>query len=131
AVVFTQRAQRVLGVLRHPTVMVRQRRQLTETAHILLRLRRAGVPVVFGSSIVRAHGTDRVEAAEIAPVGPDGRIERAGARTIPCDRIGTCHGFLVSSELARPAGAAVRWREHAGGWTVEHDRWFESSVRNL
>jgi hypothetical protein len=25
----------------------------------------------------------------------------------------------------------VRWRENAGGWTVGHDRWFETSIVNL
>jgi hypothetical protein len=42
-----------------------------------------------------------------------------------------CHGFLASSELPRQAGASVRWREHEGGWLVDHDRWFESSIGNL
>lgn len=131
AVVFTQAPRRALRILRHPFVMSQHRRQLAQTGRILVRLKRAGVPVVFGSSIVRAHGTSCVEGAEIAPLERDGTIDRARAWTIACDRIGTCHGFLVSAELARQAGAAVTWREDAGGWTVVHDRWFESSVQNL
>ena len=130
-VVFTQPKRDSLGVLRSPVVMARYRRQLSETARILLRLKQSGVPVLFRSSIVRALGEHRVEAAEIAPLDAGGQLGRRDTRRIDCDRIGTCHGFLVSSELARQAGASVQWREHEGGWTVEHDRWFESSVPNL
>lgn len=130
-VVFTQPKRDSLQVLRYPVVMAHHRRQLTEMARILLRLRRRGVPVLFRSSIVRALGEHRVEGAEIARLGPRGQVALHETRRIDCDRIGTCHGFLVSSELARQAGARVQWREDAGGWTVEHDRWFESSVPNL
>jgi hypothetical protein len=62
---------------------------------------------------------------------PDGRIDCDRSRVIHCDRIGTCHGFLASSELARQAGAHVALKENEGGWLVEHDRWFESSVAKL
>lgn len=130
-VVFTQPKRDSLRVLRNPIVMAHHRRQLTETARILLRLRQRGVPVLFRSSIVRAVGEHRVEGAEIARLGPGGQVGHQDTQRIDCDRIGTCHGFLVSSELARQAGASVQWREHAGGWTVEHDRWFESSVPNV
>lgn len=130
-VVFTQPKRDSLRMLRTPIVIARYRRQLTETARILLRLRQRGVPVLFRSSIVRAVGEHRVEGAVIARLSPGGQVGSHDTRRIDCDRIGTCHGFLVSSELARQAGAGVQWREHAGGWTIEHDRWFESSVPNL
>lgn len=130
AVVFTQSPRRALQLLGHPAVMVRHARQLTETARILVRLRRARVPVLFGSTLIEAEGRHAVEQAHIAPLA-NGRIQRDRARVFRCDRIGTCHGFVVSSELARQAGAAVTLKEDAGGWVVEHDRWFESSVPGL
>jgi NADPH-dependent 2,4-dienoyl-CoA reductase/sulfur reductase-like enzyme len=125
AVVFTQRMQRALAVLAHPRVLLRSSRQFLETAHILRRLRRARVPVIFGASIVRAEGTQSVERSTIA------MLDSGETRTLDCDRVGVCHGFLASSELPRQAGARVHWREDAGGWIVEHDEWFESSVANL
>jgi hypothetical protein len=62
---------------------------------------------------------------------PDGTIDANRTEVIDCDRVGVCHGFLASSELPRQAGATVRWREHEGGWVVDHDQWFESSVGSL
>lgn len=131
AVVFTQRMQSVLAALAHPGVLIRNSRQFLETAHILRRLRRAGVPVIFDASILRAEGKHSVERAVIATLNTDGTIDNERTRVIECDRIGVCHGFLASSELPRQAGANVQWREHEGGWLVEHDEWFQSSVGNL
>ena len=131
AVVFTQRMQRALAALAHPQVLVQNSRQFLETARILRRLRRARVPVIFGASILRVEGTSAVERATIAMLGTDGTIDSERTQVIDCDRVGVCHGFLASSELPRQAGASVSWREHAGGWLVDHDEWFESSVGNL
>ena len=131
AVVFTQQKRQALAMLRHPFVALRHRRQLFETAKILNRLQRARVPVLFGSTMLRVDGTDAVERATIATLRADGSIDRERTQVLECDRVGICHGFLASSELARQAGAKVHWREHAGGWLADHDEWFESSVANL
>jgi NADPH-dependent 2,4-dienoyl-CoA reductase/sulfur reductase-like enzyme len=131
AVVFTQRRQDVWRVLRHPIVALRNRRQLLETFRILHRLRRAGVPVIFGHTIVRADGTTAVESATLAAIDSSGTIDHSRTQVFECDRIGICHGFLASSELARQAGADMHWKDQAGGWLARHDEWFESSVKNL
>jgi D-hydroxyproline dehydrogenase subunit alpha len=131
AVVFTQRMQLALAALRRLRVVAQNSRQFIETAHILRRLRRGRVPVIFGSSILRADGARSVERATLAMLGADGALESQRTRVIDCDRVGVCHGFLASTELARQAGADVYWREHEGGWLVAHDEWFESSVANL
>ncbi|WP_116810766.1 NAD(P)/FAD-dependent oxidoreductase [Steroidobacter cummioxidans] len=131
AVVFTQRMQQASLMLRHPLVALRHHRQLLETAHILRRLRRARVPVIFGHTIVRAEGAAAVERATIAAIDPSGRIDHHQTQAFECDRIGICHGFLASSELARQAGAEVHWKDHAGGWLARHNDWFEASVKNL
>jgi hypothetical protein len=131
AVVFTQRMQRTLAALTHPQALLRNGRQFLETARILHRLRRARVPLKFGASLLRVEGANAVERATIAMLRPDGTIDSDRTEAIDCDRVGVCHGFLASSELPRQAGASVRWREHEGGWLVDHDPWFESSVGNL
>ena len=128
AVVFTQQFQQAAAMLRHPLVMLRHTLQLAETARILLRLRRARVPVKFGRTIARAEGTNGVERAVIAGLLPGGKIDWNRTESLDCDRVGVCHGFLASSELARQAGARVAWRENEGGWLADHDEWFESSV---
>jgi len=131
AVLFTQQWPRAAGVFRHPITMLQHGRQLAEIGKILRRLKRAGVPVLFGRTIIRADGKDAVERATIAALGPDGRIDRDRSETIACDRVGICHGFLASSELARQAGSNVRWSENTGGWLVSHDEWFETSVADV
>jgi NADPH-dependent 2,4-dienoyl-CoA reductase/sulfur reductase-like enzyme len=131
AVVFTQRMQRTLAALTHPQALLRNGRQFLETARILHRLRRARVPLRFGASLLRVEGANAVERATIAMLRPDGTIDSDRTEAIDCDRVGVCHGFLASSELPRQAGASVRWREHEGGWLVDHDPWFESSIGNL
>jgi thioredoxin reductase len=131
AVVFTQRMQQAWLMLRHPLVALRHPRQLLETSHILSRLRRAGVPVIFSHTIVCADGVAAVERATIAAIKPDGTIDHQKTRGFECDRIGICHGFLASSELARQAGAEMHWKDHAGGWLACHDDWFEASIKNL
>jgi NADPH-dependent 2,4-dienoyl-CoA reductase/sulfur reductase-like enzyme len=131
AVVFTQHKQQAWSMLRHPLVALRHTRQLLETAKILNRLRRARVPVIFGKTIVRVDGASQVEQATIATVRADGTIDRHQTQVFACDRVGLCHGFLASSELARQAGADVHWSEHAGGWLAKHNDWLESSIKNL
>jgi hypothetical protein len=131
AVVFTQRLQRAFAALAHPQVLLRNSSQFLETARILRRLRRARIRLIFGASIVQAEGAAAVERATIATLRPDGAIDTDRQQVFECDRVGVCHGFLASSELPRQAGANVRWREHEGGWLVDHDEWFQSSIANL
>jgi thioredoxin reductase len=131
AVVFTQRRGLALRALAHPLVLLRHSAQFLQTARILSRLLRANVPVIFGASILRVEGRGGVERATIAALRADGIPDSQRTRIIDCDRVGICHGFLASSELPRQVGAAVHWRDEAGGWLVEHDEWFESSVENL
>lgn len=131
AVIFTQRLRVASAILRDPIMMLQHTRQLAETAGILWRLKRAGVPVMFGSTIVRVEGSDVVERAIVAALLPDGKIDWDRTETMECDRVGVCHGFVASSELARQAGARVGWHEHEGGWLADHDEWFESSVAHL
>lgn len=131
AVIFTQQRHHALDLLRYPLVILEHTRKLAEAGRILLRLRRAGVPVKFGSAIVQVSGKNAVERVTIAPLVSGGRVDLAGIETIDCDRVGVCHGFLVCSELARQAGARVSLKLNEGGWLVEHDSWFESSVSNV
>jgi NADPH-dependent 2,4-dienoyl-CoA reductase/sulfur reductase-like enzyme len=131
AVLFTQPMRRARAVLERPDLLLKYRRPFAETGKILRRLKRAGVPVLFGTTLVQAAGERSVEKATIAPLTREGRIDRDRSSDIDCDRIGVCHGFLASSELARQAGARVRLRENEGGWLALHDRWFESSVPKL
>jgi D-hydroxyproline dehydrogenase subunit alpha len=131
AVVFTQRKQQAWSMARHPFIALRQHRQLLETSRILRRLRRANVPVIFDHTIVHAEGPVAVERATIAALDANGTVDTRRTQVFECDRIGICHGFLASSELARQAGVEMHWKDHAGGWLARHDEWLESSIENL
>jgi len=110
AVVFTQRPWQAAEILRHPLAILLNARPCIETGKILWRLRRAGVPIMFGHTIVRADGTERIERVTLAKLGLDGRIDRHETLTLECDRLGVCHGFLASTELARQVDATIQWR---------------------
>ncbi|MEJ1962147.1 MAG: FAD-dependent oxidoreductase [Gammaproteobacteria bacterium] len=131
AVVFTQRWQQAMALLMRPALLLRHRHQFIETARMLQRLRRARVPILFASSIVRAEGRDAVERVTIGALNANGTIDHSRAQSFECDRLGVCYGFLTSSELARQAGARVRWCEHEGGWVVDHDEGLQSTVPRI
>ncbi|MEU9884233.1 NAD(P)/FAD-dependent oxidoreductase [Sphaerisporangium sp. NPDC051011] len=104
--------------------------KLAEGARALAVLHRADVPVRWSTLPRRVLGADTVEGVELVGVAadwrPDGKV-----RTVGCDAVALCFGFLASAELARQAGCAVRWAPAEGGWVVEHDRWQESSVPGI
>lgn len=131
AVVFTQQKKQAWRMFRQPLVALRHHRQLLETSQILSRLRRAKVPVIFGHTISRAEGTGAVERATISEIDANGAVDHHKTQVFECDRIGICHGFLASSELARQAGAEMHWKDPAGGWLARHNEWFESSIDKL
>lgn len=130
-VLFSQSRRRALELLRHPAVMLRASDKLAETAALLRRLSKAGVPVRFGQTVLQANGENKLESVTTVPVGPDGRFDRAAVEDIDCDRLGVCFGFLSSSELARQAGVACRWEPSRGGWIAEHDDTMASSVAGI
>jgi hypothetical protein len=130
-VLFAQSRRRALALLKSPAAAWCGRAKLFQAGGILRRLRLAGVPVRFGETLLRASGNECVDSVTVAPAGPDGVAEPAQGRTIDCDRVGVCFGFLASSELARQAGAAARWDAPRGGWIATHDEWMRSTVPGL
>jgi D-hydroxyproline dehydrogenase subunit alpha len=130
AVAFTQQPRQAAEILRSPLSLLLNGRPFMEAGKILWRLKRAGVPLVFGQTIVRAAGTAHLERVTLASLTQNGTIG-PDTLTLECDRLGLCHGFLASSELARQAGATAHWSENEGGWIVNHDEWFQTSVANV
>lgn len=131
AVLFAQSRFRALELLRQPAVVLQNFGKFGQTAAILARLRRAGVPVRFQQTLVRANGDDALRSVTVAPVGADGLIRMQDSEDIDCDRLGVCYGFLASSELARQCGAECHWDSARGGWIARHDEWMRSSVEQV
>lgn len=130
-VLFVQGRRRALQLLKSPAAAWRGRGKLVQAAGILRRLRRAGVPVRFGETLLCAKGKDCLDGVVVAPVGPDGTADRAKSRIIDCDCVGVCFGFVASSELARQAGAATAWNAPRGGWIATHDHWMRTTMPGL
>ncbi|MBP2297507.1 FAD-dependent oxidoreductase [Azospirillum picis] len=77
-------------------------------AGYLLRLRRAGVPVLWGHVVVAARGDGRLERLSHAPLGADGVPDMARAVTVEADALCLGYGFIPSTEIARALGCAHR-----------------------
>lgn len=128
---FLQRPGAAMKLLGTPTTLWHQFGKLKQAADALLRLRRAGVKVSFGASILRAVGQTQLESIEVCPIDRTGRLRAAMSRKIQCDRLAVCFGFLASSELARQVDADCRWDAARGGWIVSHDEWHQSSLAGM
>ena len=86
----------------------------------LLRLKRAGVPIFWSHLAVAAHGVDRVEAIEIAPVDEDGRADLDRSCRLETDAVSLGYGFIASTEIARALGCWMQFdRRHLGTLAVE------------
>ncbi|QCO06197.1 FAD-dependent oxidoreductase [Azospirillum argentinense] len=81
-------------------------------ARYLLRLRRAGVPVLWSHGVIAAEGAaegaERLERVRYAPLGADGAPRLAEAVSVPADALCLGYGFIPSTEIARALGCAHR-----------------------
>jgi D-hydroxyproline dehydrogenase subunit alpha len=124
ALIFTQPLSAVLQLARSPRTALTGARQLLTSALMLMELRRAGVPVIFGHAVIEALGARELGAVSI-------RSLASGAiRQIDCDALGMCYGFLPSSELARQCGASHRWANE-GGWITQTDEFMRTSTPGI
>lgn len=130
-VLFLQRQSDAARLFWSPNIVLRHFGKLRQAGSALLRLRRAGVKVRFGQTIVRAEGQEQLEKIIVGAVNQAGLLQSGGQREIQCDRVGVCFGFIAASELARQAGADGQWRPTRGGWIATHDPWMQSSLRGM
>ena len=70
----------------------------------LARLRRAGVPLVYGSAVVAARGDARVEECTIARIDSAGRPVPGTSTRFAVDTVCVGYGFLPSNEIPRALG---------------------------
>ncbi|MBK3802920.1 FAD-dependent oxidoreductase [Azospirillum brasilense] len=73
-----------------------------------LRLRRAGVPVLWSHGVVAAEGAERLEGVRYAPLGADGAPRLGESVTVAADALCLGYGFIPSTEIARALGCAHR-----------------------
>lgn len=95
----------------------------------LLRLRRAGVPILWRAVATAAHGESRFKKVTIAQLDASGaRIPRS-ERMIDADVLALGYGFIPSTELARALGCRVRYEDrHVGYYAVDTSEEGRTSV---
>lgn len=87
-----------------------------------------GIPVLFGHKIVRALGTDTVEAAEVSAVNAAWHSLPGTNKRFDVDAVATAYGFLPNIEVADGLGCELRWDPFGQAWFVKHDATMATSV---
>jgi thioredoxin reductase len=95
------------GFARHPRAVLGVRGKVGEAAGYLARLARTRTPYRRRSVVVRAIGTDRLEAVEVARLDRSGRRVPGAVSTVPCDLLAVGWGFTPQLELHLQLGCAV------------------------
>ena len=85
------------------------------------KIRRAGVPILVGTTISRVVGQGKVEAVVLATLGPDGKIDPQSERTLAADTVGLAVGLTPLTELAWMAGCEFFFSPKLGGHLTLHD----------
>ncbi len=79
-------------------------------------LARRRVPFRSRYVVVEAKGKMRVEAAVVAPIAADGRVDSAHARTLAVDTVVVGFGLVPASEITRSIGCEHVHDADKGGW---------------
>ena len=67
----------------------------------LSKLRKAGVPILYGHRLVQATGKDKVEQATLGRINPDGTLVTGTERSFEVDAVCAGYGFMPSTQITR------------------------------
>ncbi|MCD9901580.1 NAD(P)/FAD-dependent oxidoreductase [Streptomyces sp. MT29] len=96
------------GYASRPGVLARNPAKAVEGARLAADLLRYRIRLRTRSAVVRAHGTDRVEAVTLATLDRDWRPVAGAEVRIACDALAVGHGLVPQLELAVALGCALR-----------------------
>lgn len=97
----------------------------------LSRIRRAGVPILYGHAVGQAFGTDGLEAVEVRCVDRLGRPRTGRGRVFPARLLAVGHGLVPSTEVLALFGARLKACQDEEGWKPEVDVGGRTSVPGL
>lgn len=86
------------------------------------KLRRYGVPILTGHTIVSAHGEGKVEGVVIAP------LKGGLKKTVSCDLVLLAVGLTPDARLLAQMGAEMRWVPELGGLVPARNEYMETSI---
>ncbi|MBW2057640.1 MAG: FAD-dependent oxidoreductase [Deltaproteobacteria bacterium] len=95
------------------------------------KVRRAGVPILTGHTVLRAEGREGVERAVIARVDENWKPIAGTERTLEVDTICLAVGLSPLAELAWMAGCEFRYIPALGGWVPLHDGNMETTRKGI
>lgn len=94
-------------------------------------LKRARVPLLTGSVVVRAFGSGRVTGAAVARIGRDGSVDRSREQLFEVDAVCVGYGFMPGNEMARLLGVRHSVDPVSGGYTVDRTSSGRTSIPEI
>jgi NADPH-dependent 2,4-dienoyl-CoA reductase/sulfur reductase-like enzyme len=116
------------AMLRDPSGLWHGRDIVSEGLRYEWTLLRARVPRWTGFAPVRALGSERLEAVQLARIDKRGQVMSGTMREVTCDLLAINYGFVANAELAAMAGARMRYDPDAGFWLPETDEQGRTSL---
>lgn len=95
------------------------------------KVRRAGVPILTGHTVLRAEGEGQVQRAIVAAIDAGWQPVPGSERTLSVDTICLAVGLSPLAELAWMAGCRFVYERALGGWVPAHDERMETSVEGI
>ncbi|WP_040683483.1 NAD(P)/FAD-dependent oxidoreductase [Thermosinus carboxydivorans] len=92
------------------------------------KIRRAGVPILVGTTITRAVGVNEVTGVELGRLDEQGRIIPGSERVLAVDTVGLAVGLTPLAELAWMAGCQFHFSPRLGGHVPLHDENMRTSL---
>ncbi|RMF04681.1 MAG: hypothetical protein D6768_02690, partial [Chloroflexi bacterium] len=117
----------VARALKMPGTLLARRAQLLDGWRYRQILRRAGVSLRSGWSVVAAHGNESVSGAVIAPLDSGGAPIPGKKETLAVDTILTGWGFTPATQLSRMLGCEHRFDHELGGWIPQRGKYLQTT----
>ena len=95
------------------------------------KIRRAGVPILVGTTISKAFGDGKVEGVTLASIGDGGKIVTGSERNLTADTVGLAVGLTPLAELAWMAGCEFVFSPRLGGHVPLHDENMRTTVNDI
>ncbi len=95
------------------------------------KIRRAGVPILTGHTILRAEGKESVERAVIAQVDERWQPVSGTEEVLSVETICLAVGLSPMAELAWGAGCRFNYLPALGGWIPVHDENMQSNLPGI
>ncbi len=123
AVVDTTPAANLRGALRHVPNALGAPDVLVKGLRLLVRLRRAGVPMFKTAAAPRIEGQGRVQALRFVAGGSEQRLD--------VDVVLLQHGVVPNTQFPRMMRVEHDWNEAQSAWQPRVDEWGQTSLAGL